>query len=150
MIGDVVSFLGESHPLAQWIRRALDRKPSDGFAVPSFLGQAEGGLGDLSYSGSSVELEYASDIPPEDDLYWHAEMCIGEILEPDDPLIIYVTNAHGDPIQTGEFVFLGRAYRVNGGVVESTLRHFKENLDVTEISLTRETGGTKVPGSFLW
>ena len=103
---DLIDYLGASNPLACLLSKLWISTTPDMFMQESY-GQTSRTSCDVSYSGSSFEMEFVSDVPVEDEDYWHAEFCIGEIQEPDDPLIIYVTNAQGDPFEGGIFTFMG-------------------------------------------
>lgn len=149
MIAGLIEFLGESNPLSQLILSCRAKRADPGFSFSGAFGQVDEELGDLSYTGSSFDMEFESDVPNESDLYWHAEFCIGEIQEPDDPLIIYVTDRHGNPIAAGTFVFLGLPIALHEGIAESTLRHFRDNLTDNNLSLQRP-GASPVPGGLAY
>lgn len=147
---DLIDYLGANNPLACLLSKINISTTTDMFMQESY-GQTSGTFCDVTYSGSSFDMEFVSDVSVEDEDYWHAEFCIGEVQEPDDPLIIYVTDAQGDPIEVGIFTFMGLPLEVKaGGIAESTLHDFRERLTNTNISLRLPNKARAIPGHFSW
>jgi hypothetical protein len=157
MLNDVIDFLGHENPLSKLIVQTLER--NDVSTPLMSVGAVLMSVGAVSYqservsctaySGASIEMDFESYATREDERFWHAGFCIGEIQEPDDPLTICITNARDDFIPSGTFCFLGYPLEVENGLAQSTLRHFRDNLTNTDVSLKRGMDVLPVPGRFV-
>ena len=150
MVNDIIDFLGHENPLSKLIVQSLGRHDvsTPSMSVDAFSYQCES-MSYQAYSGASIEMDFESYATREDERFWHAGFCIGEIQEPDDPLTICVTNARDDFIPSGTFCFLGYPLEVENGLAQSTLRHFRDNLTNTDVSLKRGMDVLPVPGRFV-
>ena len=148
MVERLIDFLGVENPLSALLKEVgKGRNYSDAMGICSC--SYYGGVEQQTYSGTSVEMDFESYVSREDDRFWHAGLCISEIQEPDDPLVICVTDSKDEFIKTGIFSFLGSPFELHNGIVKSTLRHFRDNLTNTDVSLRRSEWKLSVPGRFV-
>ena len=150
MLNDVIDFLGHENPLSKLIVQTLERNDVSTplMSVDAVSYQSER-VSCTAYLGASIEMDFESYVTREDEQFWHAGFCIGEIQEPDDPLTICVTNACEEYITSGTFCFLGCPLPIENGLVQSTLRYFRDNLTNTDVSLKRGMDKFPVPGRFV-
>lgn len=135
---DIVSFLGEGHPLVEAIRL---RKGNCGLHLDD-RGQQLSQVGsEFSYAGSPFNLGYESDLPPEEEGYWRAELYISECSGPDDVVRIAVNDAEGTPIDSATLILLGIHVKVDAGEARCPLEEVQKRFMNKNVALKSKEMG---------
>ena len=99
MVEKLIDFLGAENPLVALLKEVsagCRHRDDMSICCYSYYGSVE----QQAYSGASVEMDFESYVSREDERFWHAGLCISEIQEPDDPLVICVTDSKDEFIKT--------------------------------------------------
>ena len=80
MVNDVIDYLGHENPLSKLIVQSLGRHDvsTPSMSADAFSYQCES-MSYQAYSGASIEMDFESYATREDERFWHAGFCIGEI-----------------------------------------------------------------------
>lgn len=111
------------------------------------IGISGGSLPDSSnfYSGRPAYLVWTADENAEEKAYWRAQIMVASGTGFNDSIVVSITDAQGECIDSAILILLSSTLRVTNGKAYYCLADFQEHLSNTDVALIFPDG-RRVPG----